>query len=80
MPSDTLWIENEDTRKFFLSSFSVLANSLKIQDLLEHLQELLYLGWFFFKKKEDKKNYPTETLSNSSSILVFYPGGAAGHI
>ena len=36
---------------------------------------------FLKKEKKDKKNFhPTETLSTSSSILVFYPGGAAGHL
>jgi len=33
-----------------------------------------------FSKKKDKKFNLTETLSASSSILVFYLGGAAGHL
>ena len=33
-----------------------------------------------FSKKKDKKFNLTETLSASSSILVFYPRGAAGHL
>ena len=31
-------------------------------------------------KKNKKNSYPTETLSTSSSILVFYPEGAAVHL
>ena len=39
------------------------------------------VSWInFLKKKEDKNPHPTETLSISSSILVLYPGGAAGHL
>ena len=32
------------------------------------------------KKKDKKNSYPTETLSTSSSILVFYPEGAARYL
>ena len=36
---------------------------------------------FLKKEKEDiRKSHPIETLSISSSILVFYPGGVAGHL
>ena len=39
------------------------------------------LGEFSKKKKARQKNsYPTETLSISSSIIVFYPGCAARHL
>ena len=43
---------------------------------------LVSLVSFFYKKnKEDKKSlYLTETLSTSSSILVFYPEGVARHL
>ena len=32
------------------------------------------------RKGRQKKPHPTETLSTSSSILVFYPEGDAGHL
>ena len=38
------------------------------------------LGELAKKGKGRQKTHPTETLSVSSSILVFYPGGAAGHL
>ena len=31
-------------------------------------------------KRKTKNSYPTETLSISSSILIFYPRGAARHL
>jgi len=46
---------------------------------IEHLQELLYVE-LVRKKRMTKSLFPTETLSASSFILVFYPEGAAGHI
>ena len=38
------------------------------------------LGEFFKKKTKTKNPHPTEILSTSSSILVFYPGSAARHL
>jgi len=40
------------------------------------------LGEFSEKEKNRKtrNSHPIETLSTSSSILIFYPGGAARHL
>ena len=38
------------------------------------------MGELAKKEKKEKKSHPTEILSTSSSILVFYPGNAAGHL
>ena len=38
------------------------------------------VSWVSQLKKKTKNSYPTETLSTSSSILVFYPEGVAGHL
>ena len=38
---------------------------------------LVFLVSFLKKEKKIKNPYPTETLSTSSSIFVFYPEGIA---
>ena len=59
---------------------SIIANRKEVLKLRASPRALVSWVSWLKKEKEDKKSHPTETLSTSSSILIFYPGGAAGHL